>query len=873
MKKIKNFILAIWILSNLMIGLFLSINLIGLELINAQPTGGSILINGGAATTDSVSVNLTLSATDPESNVDRMCFSNDDVSWSAWEAYSTSRLNWDLTSGDGSKIVYVQFQNGDGLNSTSYSDTITLVSPDTTPPTIIIISPAEGVTYTSKNVDLIFTVDEEVSWIGYSLDGAVNVTITKNSTLSSLSKGAHNITVYANDTAGNMASSILVNFSFQIDENAPTILISSPENIMYSLTNVDLIFTVNEETDWMGYSLDGTANLTIFTNTTLTSLIEGSHEVRVYANDTSGNMGSSIVFFSVDTIPPTITILSPSSSTYTTPDISLIFSVNEPSTAYIYNLDGGSNVSISGNSTLTGLSEGNHDLILYASDNYGNEGTSNTVSFSVQFPIVDTTPPVITIISPQQTTYSTSELALTFIINEPVSWTAYSLDGEANITITGATILSGLIDGEHTLKIFARDTSENTGVSNTVSFEIDASPPIIILSSPEETTYSTPNVFLDFAINEDTAWIGYSLDGQDNLTITAATLLSELTEGSHTIVVFATDFADNTGASSVVQFSVSIPPVDTTPPTVVVVSPTNTTYSNSTVFLDFEVDEQVSWFGYSLDGVDNVTITGDTVLSGLSEGTHTLVVFATDFADNTGASSVLQFSVSIAPVDTTPPTIVISSPENTTYEVSFVTLDIFVDEQVPWIGYSLDGVDNVTITGDTVLSGLSEGSHSIVVFATDLAGNTGASNIVQFAFSIPPVDATLPTVTVISPSHSTYSVSSIDLNFTINKETSWIGYSLDDQNNVTITGKTVLSDLSNGEHNIIIYAEDLSGNIGNSGVIIFTITTENEIDSQLWVVSVMAILAGGGFIFSIYIANDLFKSRFKYIKKNAKHVY
>ena len=47
----------------------------------------------------------------------------------------------------------------------------------------------------------------------------------------------------------------------------------------------------------------------------------------------------------------------------------------------------------------------------------------------------------------------------------------------------------------------------------------------------------------------------------------------------------------------------------------------------------------------------------------------------------------------------------------------------------------------------------------------------------------------------------------------------------------------VLSDLSNGEHRLIIYAEDLSGNIGTSDLIVFTISTENEIPSQLWVVA------------------------------------
>ncbi len=97
---------------------------------DTTPPTGSIIINGGAATTSSTSVTLTLFATDPESGVTQMRFSNDGSSWSSWEAYAASK-SWSLASGDGQKTVYAQFKNGVGLDSASYSDSITL---DATPP-------------------------------------------------------------------------------------------------------------------------------------------------------------------------------------------------------------------------------------------------------------------------------------------------------------------------------------------------------------------------------------------------------------------------------------------------------------------------------------------------------------------------------------------------------------------------------------------------------------------------------------------------------------------------------------------------------------------------------------------------------------------
>jgi len=92
------------------------------------------------------------------------------------------------------------------------------------------------------------------------------------------------------------------------DTVPPAIAILSPENRTYSSSNASLIFTVNESASWMGYSLDGQANVTIFGNMTLSGLVDGVHCVAVFANDAKANMGmSGTVWFSIDTIPPNVT--------------------------------------------------------------------------------------------------------------------------------------------------------------------------------------------------------------------------------------------------------------------------------------------------------------------------------------------------------------------------------------------------------------------------------------------------------------------------------------------------------------------------------------------------------------------------------------
>jgi len=177
-------------------------------------------------------------------------------------------------------------------------------APEVLPPTIIVLSPANA-TYDTRNVSLIFTVNKATSWIGYSLDGGANVTITGNTTLTSLSYGSHRIVVYANDTYGNMGVSNTVYFVIIAVPVPPVVIILSPANTTYTSTSVDLRLSINEATTWIRYSLDGAANVTITgTSATLTGLALGSHRVRAYANDTTGLIGSSsTIYFTIAEAP------------------------------------------------------------------------------------------------------------------------------------------------------------------------------------------------------------------------------------------------------------------------------------------------------------------------------------------------------------------------------------------------------------------------------------------------------------------------------------------------------------------------------------------------------------------------------------------
>ena len=89
--------------------------------------------------------------------------------------------------------------------------------------------------------------------------------------------------------------------------------------------------------------------------------------------------------------------------------------------------------------------------------------------------------------------------------------------------------------------------------------------------------------------------------------------------------------------------------VDKTPPIVSRLSPKNKTYTFSDVQLVFAVSEPVSQVWYAIDGEDKAMINGNTTLTDLPNGLHTLTVYANDIAGNVGASETTTFTATEQP--------------------------------------------------------------------------------------------------------------------------------------------------------------------------------------------------------------------------------
>jgi hypothetical protein len=144
---------------------------------------------------------------------------------------------------------------------------------------------------------------------------------------------------------------------------------------------------------------------------------------------------------------------------------------------------------------------------------------------------------------------------------------SYSIDlsdvwgGNLSITVyaVGVGLIekgSEVVDSFHSYTYY--DRFEMTGYS-TVSFVKDLVPPKISVLSPQNTTYTAPDVKLDFTVNEGVSQILYSLDNEGNQTITGNTTLTGLLNGEHSVTLYVADLAGNAASPKTLFFNVNSP--------------------------------------------------------------------------------------------------------------------------------------------------------------------------------------------------------------------------------------------------------------------------------------------------------------------------
>jgi hypothetical protein len=222
-------------------------------------------------------------------------------------------------------------------------------------------------------------------------------------------------------------------------------------------------------------------------NLNLTKIQEGQHTITVFTryrgsyipainnshplslNKFSINASSTVYFIVDDRIEPKIWDISVANKVFNQTDVPLTFRGNELFSHITYSLDGKTNVSTAGDTTLNKLSYGTHILTAFPTDKAGNIGILKTVNFTV----IDVVPPKVSILSIEKDKrYDSSNLVLNFTINEECSKTTYVLDNQHNVSTVGNLTLTGLSDGEHNVTIYSTDNAGNIGASETINFTV-----------------------------------------------------------------------------------------------------------------------------------------------------------------------------------------------------------------------------------------------------------------------------------------------------------------------------------------------------------------------------------------------------------------
>lgn len=142
----------------------------------AGPMGSiTVISTEGLNKTFSQSIKLTVTASDSESGVRGVQFSNDGVTWSLEQAL-VSEYNWTITPGAGTKTVYCRIWDNAG-NSSTITGAIALADDNISPSVTLLVNNV-ALSTTNNNVTITVTVTDNISLpdqtqMSFSNDGSL----------------------------------------------------------------------------------------------------------------------------------------------------------------------------------------------------------------------------------------------------------------------------------------------------------------------------------------------------------------------------------------------------------------------------------------------------------------------------------------------------------------------------------------------------------------------------------------------------------------------------------------------------------------------------------------------------------------------------
>ncbi len=337
---------------------------------------------------------------------------------------------------------------------------------------------------------------------------------------------------------------------------------------------------------------------------------------------------------------------------YNTGSIQFKISTNQDVDSCTYSLDTAAAVSMQKinnrewSSDIFQIREGTHNIVF--SCKIGTQTISrNPFEFKTDF-----TSPTLTIKSPKSgTTYSNPQVSIEFDSSDSTTgdsaisskWFKINNDETIHWYASSTSIQFSL--GPQTITIYSNDSAGNEK-SETISFIINPSIPLITIHSPKSQYHKTQDVLINVSVNRDANDCKYSLNGQDNASMskenetTFSVLLSSLPERSSNVMISCSDLNNVIGSIGPVNVT-----VDKTAPNIVLISPVegDTTASREVEFTFVVTDSNIisscSIFVDSSESKINQTIkTNDEnkYKATLPGGSHVVYLSCQDIAGNIG---------------------------------------------------------------------------------------------------------------------------------------------------------------------------------------------------------------------------------------------
>ena len=305
-------------------------------------------------------------------------------------------------------------------------------------------------------------------------------------------------------------------------------------------------------------------------------------------------------------------------------------------------------------------------------DPYNLNGSANN---NDTFPLTTPVLPTILIQSPKAQDYGSDSITVMLSGSPTIRQYSYYIHGIDSQNQTWTASVDRILPdgGPYTLHAYGSDITGNT-VYDLVTFTIDAYLPMVVITSPDNTTYTHTNVPLIYTVLYGAATL--YLDGMPNTTVVPnGSFVSDfpdvltIPDGSYNITIISVDQAGNI-AKDTVLFT-----IDTTPPTVDITSPANTTYSHTNVPLTYTVSDGLVTI--YLNGMFNTTaVPSGSVVSdfpgapAIPDGSYNITIISVDQAGNIAKDTVL-FTIDTTPPPTTIPT---TTTEETTPATSATSI-------------------------------------------------------------------------------------------------------------------------------------------------------------------------------------------------------